>query len=414
MKKIVLLTLVSFLFGVSSGFVSFANTDNWYEYNDHSGTHSFSLKFPRDWKVKTLGVGKVGFFQGRELHGEPSLIVQKFEGNTYNEVISFYRQPSKNLVKQYDFWLELAEENLIAKKTYFKDKESENSTERTLIKRGSTIISMKINSGRHEETASTIMGTFMFTDNWKCHIDFTDSYTFITPEDYSVKRTREGVVIKNMAGNTVFVIKKHEDTTVAKAQRMTQEEGDTIIERGDDVFILSDMTGTAVNSEIKTSFEFFDLHETDTYPFRHFTDVRDNHPNAPAINKLAERRIIGGYEDGTFRPGNPVNRGELSKMIVPPSITFMLHKNIFRNCFEDVGEEWFARYVCFSKAMGWVEGQEDRYFYPSETVKKKEGVEVMSKLSSSKEISFFELPEEEEQENFTREDVAEMIYMIRY
>lgn len=412
--KIVLFTLVSFLFGVSFGFVGFANTENWYEYNDYSGSHSFSLRFPRDWKVKTLGANKVGFLQGREINGEPSLVIQRFEGNTYNEVISFYRNPSRNFVREHDFWLELKEENVIAKKAYFKDKELENSTERTMIKRGSTIVSIEIRGGRYEETAAAIMETFRFTDNWKCHIDFKDSYTFITPEDYSVRKTREAVVIKNMAGNKVFVIEKHEDTTVEKAQRMDIEEGDRIIERGNSVFILRDMAGTVVNFEIGESFEFFDLPSTSTYPFRNFTDVRDNHPNAAAINKLAERKIVTGYEDGTFRPGNPVNRGELSKMIVPPSITFMLNRNIFRNCFEDVNEEWFARYVCFSKAMGWVKGQEDGYFYPAETVSKKEGTKVMSRLSSSEKTIGFEISEEEEKENFTREDVAEMLYIIRY
>ena len=33
------------------------------------------------------------------------------------------------------------------------------------------------------------------------------------------------------------------------------------------------------------------------------------------IETLVARGIVGGYADGTFRPGNPVTRGQLTKFI---------------------------------------------------------------------------------------------------
>ncbi|MCZ7661818.1 MAG: DUF3604 domain-containing protein [Thermoleophilia bacterium] len=36
----------------------------------------------------------------------------------------------------------------------------------------------------------------------------------------------------------------------------------------------------------------------------------------PAINVLAAEQVIGGYEDGTFRPADPVRRAQFAKMIV--------------------------------------------------------------------------------------------------
>ncbi len=46
-----------------------------------------------------------------------------------------------------------------------------------------------------------------------------------------------------------------------------------------------------------------------------FTDV-SGHPYADAIADLSGRGIINGYEDGTFRPNNPVWRQHFAKMIV--------------------------------------------------------------------------------------------------
>jgi hypothetical protein len=46
-----------------------------------------------------------------------------------------------------------------------------------------------------------------------------------------------------------------------------------------------------------------------------FSDVPSNHPFYIYIRCLACRGIIGGYSDGTFRPGNPTTRGQMSKIV---------------------------------------------------------------------------------------------------
>jgi hypothetical protein len=70
-----------------------------------------------------------------------------------------------------------------------------------------------------------------------------------------------------------------------------------------------------------------------------FIDVPPGHTFYDAVRCLACRGIISGYADGTFRPNNPVTRGQLAKMVsnaagfsedpnsqifadVPPSNTF--------------------------------------------------------------------------------------------
>jgi hypothetical protein len=46
----------------------------------------------------------------------------------------------------------------------------------------------------------------------------------------------------------------------------------------------------------------------------HYLDVPFDSWAYPYVDYLAAREIIGGYADGTFRPGNPATRGQFSKM----------------------------------------------------------------------------------------------------
>ncbi len=46
-----------------------------------------------------------------------------------------------------------------------------------------------------------------------------------------------------------------------------------------------------------------------------FTDVPPDNTFYTHVRCLACRGIISGYADGTFRPNNPVTRGQLAKMV---------------------------------------------------------------------------------------------------
>lgn len=47
-----------------------------------------------------------------------------------------------------------------------------------------------------------------------------------------------------------------------------------------------------------------------------FKDVSDGYSLAIEINYLAEKGIIGGYEDGTFRPSNTIAKKHIARMVV--------------------------------------------------------------------------------------------------
>jgi hypothetical protein len=47
-----------------------------------------------------------------------------------------------------------------------------------------------------------------------------------------------------------------------------------------------------------------------------YPDVPQDHRFATAIDSLSDRGIVGGFQDGTFGPDRPVNRGQFAKIIV--------------------------------------------------------------------------------------------------
>lgn len=47
----------------------------------------------------------------------------------------------------------------------------------------------------------------------------------------------------------------------------------------------------------------------------HFSDVSASYEHYGAIAALAERKILSGYADGTFKPNSPITRGQMAKIL---------------------------------------------------------------------------------------------------
>jgi hypothetical protein len=63
-------------------------------------------------------------------------------------------------------------------------------------------------------------------------------------------------------------------------------------------------------------------------PQPEFSDVGPSSTSSAEIYDLASLRIVGGYDDGTYRPGEPVKRMQYAKMI---SIALGLHDAVWTN-----------------------------------------------------------------------------------
>lgn len=110
-----------------------------------------------------------------------------------------------------------------------------------------------------------------------------------------------------------------------------------------------------------------------------FTDITENTPNQEAIDFLTEKGIVSGYPDGTFKPDDTLNRAELLKIIIGATTKEQISAEQYKNCFPDVGDEWFAKYVCYAKEKGIISGYADGTFRPAQKVNFVEGLKMQLK-----------------------------------
>lgn len=97
-----------------------------------------------------------------------------------------------------------------------------------------------------------------------------------------------------------------------------------------------------------------------------FSDVPTDHPNYYTIEYVKKEGIMNGYEDGTFRPGKVLNRAELLKVAMS---AWAGDAAAEEDCFDDVSDDaWFAEAVCAAKVEGIVGGYEDGTFRPGNQV----------------------------------------------
>ena len=71
-----------------------------------------------------------------------------------------------------------------------------------------------------------------------------------------------------------------------------------------------------------------------------FNDVPDNYWAKPYIDALSSRGIISGFQDGSFRPDDPLTRAQIARIV---SKTFDLTSNKKSLEFSDVGSKYWAR-----------------------------------------------------------------------
>ena len=117
--------------------------------------------------------------------------------------------------------------------------------------------------------------------------------------------------------------------------------------------------------------------------FALFSDVPETHENYDAIEYVRENGVVEGYEDGTYKAGNKINRAEFTT-IVMRAISDELTGG---NCFPDVTDQWFAAPVCSAKEKGLIGGYPDGSFKPGENINFVEAAKIV--------INAFDVPQVE-------------------
>ncbi len=113
---------------------------------------------------------------------------------------------------------------------------------------------------------------------------------------------------------------------------------------------------------------------------KEFTDVNKMDADFVAIDYLSSQDVLNGYEDGSFKPGQLVNRAESLKMIfaglktpVPGGYDMDPSK-----LFPDVAvADWYAPYVALARSKGIISGNQDGTFAPARTVTRAEFLKML-------------------------------------
>jgi len=117
-----------------------------------------------------------------------------------------------------------------------------------------------------------------------------------------------------------------------------------------------------------------------------FPDITGS-PHDRAIRELTDMGILEGYDDGTFRPENTVNRAEFLKILMDARFESAKTPDDLM-CFKDLERKaplWYARPVCLAASLGIVNGYPDGYFRPEQPVNLAEAIK-MSFRSFGQEI----------------------------
>jgi len=107
-----------------------------------------------------------------------------------------------------------------------------------------------------------------------------------------------------------------------------------------------------------------------------FTDVSDTFWAYPYISYLYCRGIIGGYPDGTFRPANPLTRGQFSKMVVLGH-DWTLYNPYFPSFTDVPSSDTFYQYIETAHLRDVVGGYQDGTFRPGNSVTRGQATKML-------------------------------------
>jgi len=108
-----------------------------------------------------------------------------------------------------------------------------------------------------------------------------------------------------------------------------------------------------------------------------FSDVKDGEWSTPYIKYLSKVDIVEGYEDGTFRPHNNITRAEFATI----ASRFFELEDGADNTFSDVADNhWAKEYIDSAVIKGWLIGYEDGTFRPDQPIKRSEAVTIINRM----------------------------------
>ena len=112
-----------------------------------------------------------------------------------------------------------------------------------------------------------------------------------------------------------------------------------------------------------------------------------------AVSTLSRMGILGGYEDGTFRPNASITRAEFAKI----AVSFFEYEDISaENIFTDVAAgSWYESFVAVAAKLGLIEGYAGNVYRPNESITRAEACTIINRTLGRAPDAEHLLPESE-------------------
>ncbi|MER2049452.1 S-layer homology domain-containing protein [Solibacillus sp. FSL W7-1472] len=123
---------------------------------------------------------------------------------------------------------------------------------------------------------------------------------------------------------------------------------------------------------------------------KQFSDVPSSKYFANAVYDLAERNIIGGYPDGTFKPGNSITRGQAAAIIA--KLMKLDMDNIENPGFKDVSaKNGYYKAIAAMAKEGIISGYGDGRYGPNDPIKRGQMASILVKAFDLPRYGFYEI-----------------------
>jgi len=110
-----------------------------------------------------------------------------------------------------------------------------------------------------------------------------------------------------------------------------------------------------------------------------FWDVLEGQWYVKYVMTAAQKGIINGYPDGSFKPANTVNTAEFLKML---TLTFGLQENLSYSYTDVPSSAWFAKYAGTAEKYGLFPNRSEKLYPAQELTREEVAVAIYQYLSN--------------------------------
>lgn len=111
-----------------------------------------------------------------------------------------------------------------------------------------------------------------------------------------------------------------------------------------------------------------------------FSDVKGGDWYKKAVDIVASQGIVKGYEDGSFRPNQPITRREFAAIAARYAGNIDAWKT-----FRDVTpNDWAYTLINKVAGMGWINGYQDGTFKPDNNITRAESIAIINRMLNRK------------------------------